>query len=492
VFEGAKAEEADFMFRRRTLRLAVAFMGAIAMVGVAPSAASAAPPTNDSFASATVVSSLPFSTTVDTREATWDESDPWDCDSNGSVWFSFTPATNTVVRADTFGSDYDTVLSAWTGSQGSLSLLACNDDANGGQSRVTFSATAGTTYYFMAASCCGGGYDGGGSLRFSVEEATPPPNDNFADAMTVNGIPFSNQQDLSAATIEPGEPTGCLNTSRTVWYSFTPTSTQSLSARVNQYGSGVAVYTGSSLADLARIACEDYYYYPATFRAEVGRTYFFQVGQQYGSAPVTFSLAVAPNPVAEFYYYPSDPSSFDTVSFSDYSSDPGNVGISSREWNLGDGTTSTERYVYHRYAADGDYTVRLGVTTPDGRTASTSRVVRVRTHDVSITRLAVPATAHVGQTIGITVNLQNTRYDETVTVTLDKSSPSGYRTVGSLTQLVQVKPAGQFTRFSFSHTITEEDLAIGKVTFRATAAISGSRDALSADNQLLSTPVNVV
>ncbi len=48
------------------------------------------------------------------------------------------PATRTSIVADTFGSNYDTVLSAWTGTSGALNLLACNDDFNGGQSQKLF------------------------------------------------------------------------------------------------------------------------------------------------------------------------------------------------------------------------------------------------------------------------------------------------------------------------------------------------------------------
>src|SRR5207237_1089451 len=127
-------------------------------------------------------------------------------------------------------------------------------------------------------------------------------------------------------------------------------------------------------------------------------------------------LQVAQNPVAQFAYSPSQPSSYDTIQFGDNSYDPAGAGISSWAWDFGDGGTSTQSYPTHRYAADGDYTVQLTVTTTDGRTASTSQVVRVQTHDVSIVRLAVPKSAHVGQTIAVNVYVQNTHYPETVQV----------------------------------------------------------------------------
>jgi PKD repeat protein len=459
-----------------------------------PAAAQAATAPNDSFTGATVITSLPFSTTQDTTQATSDPSDPSGCSNNASVWFSFTPSADMRLEADTFGSNYDTVLSAWTGTQGALNLVACNDDSGGTQSKITFSATAGTTYYFMVAQCCGDGGTGGGNLHFSVSQLIPPGNDNFANATPVGALPFSDTQDLTGATAEPAEPQpGCFGTNNTVWYSYTAQTTGSITANADQYGAGLAAYTGSSLGSLSQVGCTQLPYNPVTFRARAGTTYYFQVGASCcsGFGPVTFHLGVAPDPVAQLYYYPGDPSSFDTIQFYDQSNDPANAGISSWAWDFGDGATSTLQYPTHRYAADGDYTVRLTVTTVDGRTASTSHVLQVRTHDVAITRLAVPNSAHVGQTISITVYLRNTHYPETVEVDLSKSLPGGFAGVGSLTGSVPVKAAGQTTRFAFSYTVTSDDKTIGKITFKADASIIGQRDALPADNELLSTPVKV-
>ncbi|HZN74196.1 MAG TPA: PKD domain-containing protein [Micromonosporaceae bacterium] len=482
------------MVRRNSLRLGVVAASALALTLVGSTAA-LAQPTNDDFASATVITSLPFTTAQDTSEATSDPSDPVECYNNGSVWYAYTASADTTIDANTFGSNYDTVLSAWTGSQGSLTLLACNDDAGSLQSRISFAASAGTTYYFMVSFCCGHGGTGGGSLQLSVSALVPPGNDSFANATVVGALPFADTQNLAVASVEAGEPQpSCFGTSRTVWYSVTPTTTQSLSASVDQYGAGVAVYTGTSLANLSPVGCTNYYYYPATFRAQAGTTYFIQVGETSSGAAnsTTFRLRTAPDPVASFYYYPDDPSAFDTVQLIDASQDPANVGISARLWEFGDGGTSTQQNPTHRFTADGDYTVRLTVTTTDGRTASTSQVVGVRTHDVAIIRLGVPQSARVGQTIAIDVYVRNTRYPETVRVELDKGVPGGFTGVGVLTLSVPVKMGGQSTRFLFSYTVTSDDRALGKITFRATATIVNQPDALPADNQLLSTPIKVM
>src|SRR5215216_1849447 len=98
---------------------------ALTFAGVLP--VSAAPPSNDDFASATVVTEpLPFTDTVNTSEATTSSDDP-ECFGNGpTVWYTFTPTQNMYIQVDTFGSDYDTTLSAYTGSPGNLTQLRCH------------------------------------------------------------------------------------------------------------------------------------------------------------------------------------------------------------------------------------------------------------------------------------------------------------------------------------------------------------------------------
>ncbi len=183
---------------------------------------------------------------------------------------------------------------------------------------------------------------------------------------------------------------------------------------------------------------------------------------------------------------------FDVVQFIDQSYDPGGVGFASFEWNFGDGTTAAVQYPTHQYAADNDYTVQHSVTTADGRTASTSQVVHVRTHDVAITRFAVPIAASAGQTRSIGVAISSKRYAEVVTVQLLKSVPGGFEPVGSLTQSVPVRQANRTTDFAFSYTFTGADAQIGKVTFKAVATINGARDALPADNEAIAPPTKVV
>jgi hypothetical protein len=147
-------------------------LAALAIAVVFPPAAAGAPPGNDDFDDAVVISSLPFSHTVDTREATGPADDPNCVGRGATVWYSFTPASDVIVAANTFGSNYDTTLSVYTGSSGALTQITCNDDAvDGLQSRLAFAAQAGVTYHIMAGSWNSGP---GGDLHLLVEEAEPP------------------------------------------------------------------------------------------------------------------------------------------------------------------------------------------------------------------------------------------------------------------------------------------------------------------------------
>ena len=66
-----------------------------------------------------------------------------------SVWFNWTAPAAGSVTIDTIGSNFNTLLAAYTGSSvSSVSTVASNNDIGGGvtTSRVTFNVTAGTAY----------------------------------------------------------------------------------------------------------------------------------------------------------------------------------------------------------------------------------------------------------------------------------------------------------------------------------------------------------
>src|SRR3989475_433307 len=84
-------------------------------------------------------------------------------------------------------------------------------------------------------------------------------NDAFANATVISALPFSDVVDISAASMEAGEPpsscSGGSSSQRTVWYSFTPAVTAVVRASVNAgFSTVVGVYTGG-LGGLAEITC---------------------------------------------------------------------------------------------------------------------------------------------------------------------------------------------------------------------------------------------
>lgn len=107
---------------------------------------------NDNFADSIVLPGNGGSTAGTNQNATGEGSEPGgSCFSDAQVnsaWWHWTPTISGEAVIDTFRSNFNTNLVVYTGSSlGSLSQVACNNDSSGTtQSRVVFSATAGTTY----------------------------------------------------------------------------------------------------------------------------------------------------------------------------------------------------------------------------------------------------------------------------------------------------------------------------------------------------------
>jgi hypothetical protein len=155
------------------LKLAAGVLAVLALaVSAAPVAtAGAAAPSNDAFSAAAPltagqdISSATLDATVEPGEpnpASVSGSDACAAFSDGpqcgaSIWYTFTPATSGTVTIETCdrGTDLDTVLGVYTGATISAAgLVGANDDTTGcgggfgaNGSRVTFSATVGTTYH---------------------------------------------------------------------------------------------------------------------------------------------------------------------------------------------------------------------------------------------------------------------------------------------------------------------------------------------------------
>lgn len=452
---------------------------------VSPPIALADAPSNDSIGNATPISQFPFSADIDLAAATVEDGEPFACaQPTGNVWYRFTPAVAATLRVSLAAPDTQ----VWGGiykddGSGSDRLSAVNSCVYSGSS-FAFPATEGETYYV---SVNRGLYAATLTARLDVRIVSPPSNDNFNNATPITSLPFDNTVDTLMATVEPSEPELCLpsGSGKTVWYSYTASSSGSVTATVSPSAgsAGIAVYVGPALTDLTQLACQ--YGVPLTLHVGAGSTYYFQTElENQGGGLLPFALDISPSPVARFEFFPYDPSSFDAVQFVNQSFDPAQVAFTEEAWTFGDGSVGTGTFPQHRYAADGDYTTTLRVTSTDGRAAETSQVVQVRTHDVAITKFETPNVARSGQTRSVNLVVKGDRYEEPVTVTLYKVVQTGGTIeIGSLLKSV---PARGSTKYSFSYRFSDADRDATKVSFMAVANISFLRDARPADNTAFS------
>ena len=165
-------------------------------------------PPNDNCSEAQALGTLPLSETVNTTTATSATGDPSLCSGDpgsNTVWYSLTPAASTTIGLDTSGSNYDTVLAVFTGSCGSLSSVACDDDFGntiGNRSLLVFKAQAGTNYFVEVA---GKGTGGNLSLRAGFPTVTSVQytiGPNGSPALQISGAGFVNSN--AQATVEIG------------------------------------------------------------------------------------------------------------------------------------------------------------------------------------------------------------------------------------------------------------------------------------------------
>lgn len=157
---------------RKTRPAVPVVVAALAVLVLQAAPAWADAPSNDDVADATPIAALPFTDVTDTTEASQGATDDSCSGAGASVWYAITLPSTTYVEVNTVGSAYDTTLQAFTGTIDSLSMIVCNDDHYGLQSRLGFEAVGGQTYLVMVGSYGGGP---GGPMTLNVFETEPPP-----------------------------------------------------------------------------------------------------------------------------------------------------------------------------------------------------------------------------------------------------------------------------------------------------------------------------
>jgi len=258
--------------------------------------AAASPPTNDNFAAAAPIATVPATRTVDTSGATTQTNEPQSfCGNRATVWYRFKPATTVSLQVDTVGSKYNAGVAVWTGATlTTLTLVDCNGDiafadtdagsVRNRQARLTFVAHAGVRYSIQVTSQG----DQPGNLVVHFKQVTRAANDDFARAERISSLPFAASGSSANASTQPGESNACVFMAATLWFELTPSKNETLIASTfgSEFDTALAVYSGTALSNLVLQACDDAAPHEGkivdqsvvTWNAHKGTHYFIQAG----------------------------------------------------------------------------------------------------------------------------------------------------------------------------------------------------------------------
>ncbi len=260
-------------------------------------------PANDMFAARRLLSGLPVMATGENVSATVEAGEPTHAGFAGgkSVWWTWTAPATRLVRVDTRGSSFDTLLAVYTGSPVSiLQFVAADDDGSYPQSLLVFSAVQGTTYQFAVDG------KGGESGLVKLNIVPVPANDDVAGAPVISGTSNVLAGTTRGATIESGS----FESEASVWWRFDSPVRGLATLSFDESSSLVLfwVYEDSPFVDPnpissnlkenpPRLECS------TSFPVEAGRSYFvgFSAGFKEDEAAFTARLRVTPSPANDFF-----------------------------------------------------------------------------------------------------------------------------------------------------------------------------------------------
>ncbi len=218
-----------------------------------------AAPANNNFASAQTLLGGFSSVSGTTANATKQANEPNHAGNAGgkSVWYAWTSPDSKAVTIDTLGSSFNTLLAVYTGtSLAGLQVVATNDDAGPGvlQSKVTFSAVAGTTYQIAV-----DGFNGAsGNLILTLTQTIQ--NNNFNNPEFIGGVTGVAHGSNAGGTKESGEPNHAGNAGgASIWYAWTAPihGIVTFDTTGSTFNTLLAAYTGSTVNLLTPVASND-------------------------------------------------------------------------------------------------------------------------------------------------------------------------------------------------------------------------------------------
>ncbi len=190
-------------------------------IGTLPDdAAAPRQPANDDFIAATGIGGPEGSVAVDLLAATPEPGEPpfdhWTGRPAGSVWFAWTAPADGPFRVWVSAPENDRLdvvrndrIQIFLGSE-----VAALREVASGESGATFFAAKGHVYRLRIASS-----SGGTRMHLRWSPATRPANDDFADAVALDGESGTIDGTTAGATLQPGESVGGL--AGTTWFRWT-------------------------------------------------------------------------------------------------------------------------------------------------------------------------------------------------------------------------------------------------------------------------------
>ena len=210
-------------------------------------------PDNDNFLDSEILFGISDSDSGTNVGATEQSGEPNHANIEGgnSVWWSWTAPTSGEVTINTVGSDFDTILAAYTGaSVSNLTEIASNDDSGDSRQReIVFDAVGGTTYHFAV----DGYLEATGNIAIDLSlETIAVENDNLSNSISLSGSSASTTGNNINATLESGETSHAGNSGgSSLWWNWTAPGSGLVT--INTFNSSfdtlLAAYTGSSILE---------------------------------------------------------------------------------------------------------------------------------------------------------------------------------------------------------------------------------------------------
>jgi hypothetical protein len=135
-----------------------------------------------------------------------------------TTWYRLTPSADIQLGIDTAGSTVSSVIGVYTGSDlSNLLRVVCDDGYPYTPPRVFVDAHAGVPIYVQV----GTWQEYSGRIVLNAYANLSPPNDDAADAIDVQSLPFTDRSINAQATLEPNESASCWPMVQSVWYRYT-------------------------------------------------------------------------------------------------------------------------------------------------------------------------------------------------------------------------------------------------------------------------------